>query len=253
MIVSAALPAQLPPARPVRDIRPAISRVIRDRLYHSAYQPIVSLSDRRIEGFECLTRFEGSIGRSPDVWFLEAAKAGLSHRLEMDTLCSALRALQVLPPDLYLSVNASPDVLRHGELLALLQTVDPRRIVLELTEHYPVHDYERLNAALEPLRAAGLRLAIDDVGAGYADLQHLVRLRPDVLKLDISLTSRVLDCPTNRAMMEGLITFIHAINGRVVAEGIETAEQCYALHALKVDAVQGYFLGRPIGAGIAKV
>lgn len=252
MTASAALPAQLPPVRAVRDRRSAIGRVIRDRLYHSAYQPIVSLSNRRLEGFECLTRFERSVGKSPDLWFLEAAKAGLAHRLEVDTLGCALRALKVLPPSIYLSVNVSADALRQGELLALLQTIDPKRIVLELTEHHPVHDYDSLNAVLGPLRAAGLRLAIDDVGTGYADLQHLVRLRPDVVKFDISLTSRVLDCRTSRAMMEGLVTFTHTIGGRVVAEGIETAEQYHALHALAVDAGQGYFLGRPIGAGIAK-
>lgn len=230
--------------------RLAVGRVIQERLYRSVYQPIVDLTDRRIEGFECLTRFALSPGRSPDLWFQRAARAGLSHRLEADTIRCALRAFDVLPPGMYLSLNASAEAVRHGGVLAVLDRVDPRRIVLELTEHDPVRDYAGLTHVLGPFRAAGLRLAVDDVGTGYADLQHLVQLRPDMVKLDISLTRRVLDCLPSRAMIDGLVTFTHAIGGRVVAEGIETADQLAAVRTLGVDAGQGFFLGRPIGAGI---
>ena len=228
----------------------AIGRVIRDRLYRSVYQPIVNLSDRCIEGFECLTRFECSAHKTPDLWFLEAEQVGLSHQLEADTLRHALRALAVLPADLYLSVNASAEAIREGGVLRIFETIDPARVILELTEHFPIQDYAGLNATLEPLRRAGLRLAVDDVGTGYADLQHLVQLRPDVVKIDMSLTSRILECLASRAMMNGLVTFAHAIGGKVVAEGIETSAQFHAVKALGVDAGQGFFLGKPIGVGI---
>lgn len=234
-------------ASPRRAGARVIHRIIQNRAYRSAYQPIVDLSTSTIEGFECLTRFDASGDRSPDTWFLEAAEAGLGDRLEADTIGCAIRALRILPPGLYLSVNASPGAVLTGAILPIFERIDPRRIVLELTEHRPVENYAALNEALGPLRARGLRVAVDDVGAGHADLQHLIHLRPDVVKLDISLTRGLIGSEAIHALISGLVGFAHAIESRVVAEGIETPAQLHALKALGIDAGQGFFLGAPIG------
>lgn len=243
------------PATPLRHIGKSrvrgrlIDRIVRERLYRSAYQPIVDLSTRRIEGFECLTRFDAASGKTPDTWFLAAAEAGLGERLEADTIGCAVRALRVLPGEMYLSVNASASSVLNGDVLRIFEKIDPSRIILEITEHHPVEDYRALNEALNRLRASGLRIAVDDVGAGYADLQHLIHLRPDVVKLDMSLTRRMIDCDATRAMMIGIVGFAHTIGSRVIAEGIETPAQLHALEAIRVDAGQGYLLGAPIAAG----
>ncbi len=237
----------LPPAtREARTKRRAIGRILRERLYRPAYQPIVRLASGRIEGLECLTRFDASPSRPTEGWFMQAAEVGLSSRLEAATGACALHALPALPSNLYLSVNASPETVVDGSILRVLERVNPSRLVLEITEHRPIGDYRRMSEALDALRSQGLRLAVDDLGAGHADLRHLIHLRPDIIKLDISLTRSLPNCATTRALTASLVGFAHAIGSHVVAEGIETMAEFKAMKALSVDAGQGYLLGAPI-------
>lgn len=230
------------------DLR-SLSRIrsaIREGTFSVVYQPIWNLAENRPVGLECLTRFPDAGDRSPAAWFAEAADAGLGSDLELAVIRQAISVLMDLPDDVHLAVNASPQTIQGQGLGELLDTVPPERIVLEVTEHAVVDDYPALLNALEPLRARGVRLAVDDAGAGYSGLQHILHLRPDLIKLDMSLTRHIDIDRARRALTAALIDFGHETGSRLVAEGVETASELKALTALGVEKAQGYFLGRPM-------
>ncbi len=244
-LVQASAPREAPNAMQ-RLKRGRIRQIIAYHAYRTTYQPLLRLSDDRIEGRECLTRFELEPYRSPDQWFQDASEVGLGLDLEFETMAAGLKGLAAMPPCDYLALNISPEALRDPRLCALLAMVDLSRIVLELTEHAPVCDYGPILRILAPLRSRGLRVAVDDVGAGYANLRHILCLKPDMIKLDISLTRDIQHCPAQIALLAGLVPFGKAIGARIVAEGVETVPQLRQLRGLGVDVAQGYLLGRPI-------
>ena len=210
------------------------------------YQPIWDLNEQRPDGFECLARFTGGPSRSPDKWFMEAAEIGLGTLLELAAIRIAQSSLSAFPDHIYLAVNASPKTILSGELANTLVGMPAERIVLEITEHAHVDDYEGLLRALEPLRSRGVRLAVDDAGAGFSSLQHILQLRPDVIKLDMALTRHIHLDPARRALASALVAFARNTNSRIVAEGVETALELEALRAIGIEKAQGYFLGRPM-------
>ncbi|MEX1177120.1 MAG: EAL domain-containing response regulator [Nitriliruptor sp.] len=165
-----------------------IQAVLASNRLTSVYQPIADLRTGEVRGAEALSRFPDPPLRSPDLWFGEANEAGLGAELELAAVARALTGLDALSPSCWLSVNVSPDTAARPELLMLLDQHPAERVVIELTEHAPITDYGPLQGALDRLRDRGVRIAIDDTGAGYAGLRHLVSLRPDVIKLDIGLT-----------------------------------------------------------------
>ena len=120
-----------------------------------------------------------------------------------------------------------------------------KNLVIEVTEHAQVDDYPAFAQALSPLRALGVRLAIDDAGAGFASLRHILLLQPSLIKLDLSLVRGLDSSVPQQALALALTTFAHSINAQVVAEGIETEAELQALLSLGVDCGQGYLLGRP--------
>lgn len=222
---------------------------IRDTLdaerFTIVYQPIVHVAQHRIVGYEALTRFSAEPVRGPDVWFDEAAAVGLQELLELAVIRKALRGLSHFPADTYLSLNVSPATLLGKSLEDVLADYPCERLMLEVTEHASVDDYSRVAAALKPLRERGLKLAVDDAGAGYASFRHILKLRPDVIKLDISLIRKI-DCDAGcRALAAALIRFAEETGSKIVAEGVETTEELRALRELKVNKAQGYLLGRP--------
>ncbi len=224
-----------------------ISNVIEDGLFSIVYQPIWSVATLRPVGLECLTRFSATPSRPPDVWFNEAAAVGLGKDLELAAIRAALRAFSsTLPETAYLALNASPDTVVSGELSAVFDGMPLSRIVLEVTEHAHVVDYDRLLGVLEPLRQRGVRLAVDDAGAGYSGLQHILQLRPDIIKLDMALTRHIDLDPARRALASALISFARDTDSRIVAEGVETASELRTLSELGVQMAQGYFLARPM-------
>lgn len=117
--------------------------------------------------------------------------------------------------------------------------------MIEITEHAAVADYTSLLRALEPFRALGASLAIDDAGAGYASMRHILNLKADVIKLDMSLTRNIDTDPSRRALAKGLIAFAHEVQSTITAEGIETERELATLQAIGVDKVQGYLLSKP--------
>lgn len=223
-----------------------VRRVLEDDGLSSVYQPIYRLSDRRIVGLECLSRFATVPVRPPDTWFSEAIEVGLGVELELAAIRKGLQALGVLPREVYLAVNVSPNMIASGALGEALASVPVERILLEMTEHEVVPDYQAVSEALAPLRARGMRLAIDDVGAGYASLRHILSLRPDVMKLDVSLTRHIDSDETRRALAAALIAFAAQIGCPIAAEGVETEDELQALLRLGVDKAQGFHLARPM-------
>jgi EAL domain-containing protein (putative c-di-GMP-specific phosphodiesterase class I) len=238
-------------ARPFADLssrlkRGRIHQLLQQRSFRAAYQPLFSLADNRIQGVEGLTRVQLRPYRSPDVWFREAYEIGLGLEMELETLAVALEGLRLFPPHLFLAVNVSAELLMDDRLAPLLNGTDAGRLVLELTEHTPVDDYSSLKAALCPLRERGARMAIDDVGAGYANMQHILNLRPDFIKIDASLTRNIHLCSSRTALVAGLVQFARTFGTQIVAEGIEVAPQLETLRGLGIDFGQGYLMGRPL-------
>ncbi|WP_100501654.1 sensor domain-containing phosphodiesterase [Geodermatophilus chilensis] len=206
-------------------------------------QPIVDLASGTRVGAEALSRFPAGWGRTPDVVFAEAHSVGMGHALELQALERAAEHLDRVGG--YVAMNVSPATVLTPGCGALLHRLPLDRVVLELTEHDEVEDYDVLLATLAPFRAAGLRLAIDDVGAGFSSLRHIVVTSPDVIKLDRSIAAGVATDRVLATLVGSLVTFAHGSGARVVAEGVETAEDATALRALGVDYGQGWHFGRP--------
>lgn len=228
-----------------RQILARIADALDERCRRTVYQPIADLRTGDIVGFEALSRFSGEPHRPPNEWFEEAASVGCGAGLELAAARTALAALDQLAPNAFLSVNCSPSTTLDPGLMDMLTQLPPDRVVLELTEHAPVDDYGPLLGVLERLRAQGVRIAVDDAGAGYAGLRHVLRLRPDVLKLDVVLTRDIDTDPDRRALATALVAFAEEIDAVVIAEGIETAEELRTLRDLGIRFGQGYHLARP--------
>jgi EAL domain-containing protein (putative c-di-GMP-specific phosphodiesterase class I) len=210
-----------------------------------AFQPIFSLPTRRLAGYEALARFRTELVQPTEAWFADAESVGLRVELELAAIARALAQISLLGEDTYLSLNASPDTLLSPELGVLLKRPLRPRIVLELTEHAQIENYDALAHALAPLRADGVRLAVDDAGAGFASLRHILQLDPDMIKIDRSLTKNLEHDSRVRALAAAIVTFARETGVIVVAEGIETAEQLNEVQALGAASAQGYLLGKP--------
>jgi EAL domain-containing protein (putative c-di-GMP-specific phosphodiesterase class I) len=223
-----------------------IDAVLSSDLLSMVYQPIFHVGENRIVGFESLARFSAVPLRTPDIWFGEAAQVGLSIQLENRAIRQALAGIAYLPEDVYISVNASPEMIINGGLEHVFEGWPLERIMLEVTEHAAIDVYSDIAAVIGPLRALGLRIAVDDAGAGYASFRHILSLTPDVIKLDISITRNIDADGSRRALAAALIGFAKATGSKVVAEGVETAAELSALRQLGVDKAQGYFLGKPM-------
>ncbi|WP_155859453.1 EAL domain-containing protein [Cellulomonas sp. KRMCY2] len=224
---------------------PLVADILSRRAFHPVFQPIYSLHNGRLVAVEALTRFDVEPYRPPDVWFAAAELAGLGADLEIAAIEAAIEATTDLPGDVSLSLNASPATLADPRLHELLLARDGRDFTLELTEHAVIEDYDLLEVPLAALRGAGVMIAVDDAGAGFASLQHIVQLSPDVIKLDISLTQNMGLSAVRRALGRALVEFVHHTGAMLVVEGIEDEADLRAWSELDADAVQGYLVGRP--------
>lgn len=231
--------------------RKRIETVIASKAYSIVYQPICKLVDSKTAGFEALCRFSEEPYRTPDIWFGEAAETGKGLDLELAVMEAAASALNHIPENHYISLNASPDTIMSSKLHNLIEHLPADRVVLEITEHAPVSDYAGLMEALGDLKESGVRLAIDDAGAGYSSLQHIVQLAPDIIKLDMSLTRGVDTNQAKRSLASALIYFARETSADIVAEGIETQSELQVLRALGVGKGQGYYLSRPVDLEMA--
>ncbi|MFH5879159.1 EAL domain-containing protein [Arthrobacter sp. NA-172] len=234
-------------ARSCAEIPARIQALLTDGSIMTAFQPIRCLATNSIIGAEALTRFSGSEGVSPEVHFLEAASIGLDVELEILALRTALTTAEALPPELYVAANFSPRACLDPRLTAAIEesAIPARRIVLEVTERQEVADYGPLAEALAPLRRAGLRVAVDDAGAGFASMRHILQLKPELIKLDREIIAGIDTDPAQRALGAAMVGFSSEIGAALVAEGIETEAELAAVTKLGMTAAQGYLVGRP--------
>jgi EAL domain-containing protein (putative c-di-GMP-specific phosphodiesterase class I)/AmiR/NasT family two-component response regulator len=209
------------------------------------FQPIVHLDSRAVVGHEALSRFAERPIRGPQEWFEEAHAVGLGKELELHAVCVACERSRLLPPGTFMAVNVSPDTAEDPELLPLLDCAHVDHIVIEVTEHAPVNDYPRFRSALARMRELGTRLAIDDAGAGFASLRHILELNAELIKLDGSLTHSLEADPRRRSLASALIEFGRESGASVLAEHIESEMQLCELRRLGVTYGQGFHLGRP--------
>ena len=207
--------------------------------FTSVFQPIVELPSGRTRGFEALTRFADGI--RPDVRFLAAAAVGMGLELERACLSASLAAAASLPGGTYVTLNVSPEAAVDPEVLALLATAE-RPVVVEITEHAEISDYPALRAALAE---TGCAISVDDAGAGYASLAHILELLPAYVKLDISLVRNIHADPARQALVAGLVHFAAQTGITLVAEGVEVDAEAAVLEGLGVACAQGFLFGRP--------
>lgn len=211
-----------------------------------AVQPIVDLAQANVVGYEILARFRGGPDEPPNVWFDWAEKLGLGARLDAHVVRRALALRAALPPDTFITVNVVPLHFYDSELVRAFQEAGPLDgVVVELTEHSAIDDYESIATLLDPLRAAGAKIAIDDAGSGYAGLQWLMALSPDLIKLDRALIDRIDDDEVKTALVEMLGSFADRLDAWVLAEGVERRQELDVILRLGVPLAQGYLLGRP--------
>ena len=223
-------------------VREHIERVLAARAFSPVFQPVVSLATGECVGFEALTRF--SDGTPPDRMMAEAHSVGLGVELEVACIAAALDAAVDLARESWLSVNVSPASLLDPTAMVGILEASARRVVVEITEHVEIEDYAPIRAALDRL-GPNVQLAVDDAGAGFASLRHVVELRPQFLKLDISLVRGLHRDVTRQAMVAGLRHFAGRAGCQVIAEGIEEEAELAMLLELEVPFGQGFLLGRP--------
>lgn len=213
---------------------------------HVALQPIVDLQRGQVTGYEALSRFPGPPDAPPDLWFGAAQRHGCDEQLAACAIACALEARSQLTANCFLSINLEPrHLVAAAPRAALTSTGSLDGVVLELTEHAAIADPAELRSRLRELTGLGAKIAIDDVGAGYAGLQALLTVRPDLIKLDRSLVAGIDQDPAKRVLVRSLGELADSIDAWILAEGIETAAELDELIGLRVPLGQGYLLGRP--------
>jgi len=226
--------------------RRRMTATIAGTAFRPVFQPIVDLSTGRAVGFEALTRFDN--GSPPDLTFAAARNCGMGIELEMVTLEAALRQAPNLAPGTWLGLNVSPALLaKGGGTLGRMLADWPGPVVLEVTEHDAIEAYGPLREAMLRL-GPGVRLAVDDAGAGVANFNHMVELRPNFVKIDAGLVRGVNADLSRQAVVVGLIHFAAKAGCEVIAEGVETEAERATVMALGVTLGQGYLLARPAPA-----
>jgi EAL domain-containing protein (putative c-di-GMP-specific phosphodiesterase class I) len=212
------------------------------------YQPVVNLRTGGLAGYEALTRFSDQPGWTTEEIFREAHHAGLGVDIELHTARLAVKGFSPemsRSPGTYLAVNASPGLLHRPELLEVLSQLPAERVVVEITEQRQFDSYDQLRETVRLVHDRGMRVAVDDTGSGFASLQRLVDVRPEIVKVDRTLTGQIDTDAPRRAMVTAIRHFADDMGITVVAEGIEREEQLIVLRDIGVDCGQGYLLGRP--------
>ena len=223
-----------------------LQRLLEPGAIRPVFQPIVRLTDLEPIGYEGLARFphaDGLTPAPPDVTLAAAGEVGM--RTDLEVACwAAMAAVGSPPAGRLLFVNISPDALPAPGLLALADRL-PSRLVIEITEQRHVSDYGELREHLAPWIARGAQLAIDDTGAGYASLEHVVELRPDFLKLSRALVADIDHDANRQALLRALLAFAREVGAVIVAEGVERREELEVLREAEVDFAQGWLFGKP--------
>lgn len=227
-----------------------IQTIITNLAFRPVFQPILELATGRVVASEALTRFDD--GTPPDVRFAEAELVGLGQALEICCLTELVKASAALPEGVRLGLNVSPGLVIAGKELSRVLRATDRQIAIEITEHVAISDYPELRSAVDRL-VPKVRLSVDDAGAGFASLRHILELRPNSVKLDQALVRSIQSDPARQALVAGMSHFARTTGAMLIAEGIETEEERRTLQMLGVEYGQGFLLGRPESLGAAVV
>ena len=244
-IAAALLIPELSERRERAGARAEIAGLIADNHLATVFHPVVRLSDRSVVGYEALTRFRD--GTPPELRFAAADSVGAGGELESAAIQAALRAARNLPRGRWVSVNLSPSRLTEPDIFELLRRRHGRTLVVEVTERLAIDDYAAVRGTLDRL-AGRIEVAVDDAGAGFASLRHILELRPRYVKLDMQLVRGVDGDPARQALIAGMVYFARQSECLLVAEGIETEDERLALRLLGVPFGQGFLFGRPAAA-----
>ena len=223
------------------EVRSRVERVIVEGRVRARFQPVVSMADGGVLGYEALARVEGS-NLAPDRWLDLAERAGLRGDLEAAMWDAALADGWTGEGLLFL--NASPVALLTGALWRCRHRV-PAGVVIEVSEQHAIADYSALSRTLSDWAGFGAQVAVDDMGSGHANLRHVLNLAPRFLKLDRSLVADLHVTPARYALVESIARFAERTGSLVIAEGIETEEEAEAVRAAGVPYGQGYLFARP--------
>lgn len=245
------------------DLRRALER----REMHVHYQPIVSLKNFNILGFEALLRWQhperGLV--SPEEFIATAEETGLIVPIGKWVISEACRQMKrwqtQLPvhPHLSISINISskqfmqPDLIDHIKEVLRQTGINPHNLRLELTESVVMENVEKATGMLQQLREIGTGLSIDDFGTGYSSLSYLHRFPIDILKIDRSFVGCMTENNENLEIVRTIVMLAQNLGMEVVAEGVETKEQLALLTLLKCDSAQGYYFSRPTEAAAADI
>ncbi len=242
-LAGALLGPQLTDRGVARRIHAEIEGIIEERAFTPVFQPIVDMRTGLTIGYEALTRFAD--GGAPDRRFGDAAAIGLGGELELATLEAAIDAARKgIARSRFVHLNVSPELVVRGTDLGELLRDVPHRLVLEITEHAIVRDYAAFRSGIAML-GRPVRLAVDDAGAGFSSLRHILELDPAFVKLDISLIRDIDRDPAKQALVAGMRHFARSTRSRLIAEGVESDAEAHTLAELDVRLVQGYLFGRP--------
>ncbi len=225
-----------------------VEQIVATRDFSLVFQPIFDLEDGSMLAAEALVRFSAWGSKTPAAVIALAHRVGLGVELEVAIVEAALAHLGELPPSALLSVNSGSAALASGGITDALGDVHAERVIVELTEQMRVDDHPRIARMQQDLRATGARLAIDDAGAGFASLMHILRVAPDFIKLDGELISSIEVDPVRRSLASSLMRFAGESGAVTIAERIETAAELAALSELGVRYGQGFQLARPLPA-----
>ncbi|MGE4364468.1 MAG: EAL domain-containing protein [Mycolicibacterium sp.] len=243
-LIGTLIDSPAPGADPTADQRKAIRRVLAERDFEVVFQAVHDAATGKVVGVEALARFPCEPFR-PDAFFQQAAQLGLDIELETAIVRRVLSMIPQLPDDVFVAMNISPAAALAAPWHELLVDVDPSRIVLEITEHVAVGNYGALDDALESCRARGMRIAVDDVGAGFASFSHVLELTPEFVKIDQSITRHIDVDDARRRLAQAIAEFAGQIGATVIAEGVESQGELDAVVAAGITWAQGFCLSRP--------
>ena len=246
-IAAALLIPELSQRREREGARAYIAQMIAANHFKTVFHPVVRLSDTSVVGFEALTRFAD--GTPPEQRFAAADAVGAGRELESAAVTAALRAAHGLPRGRWVSVNLSPSRLSEPEVFELLRQRHGRTLVIEVTERLAIEDYAAVRGTLDRL-SGRIEVAVDDAGAGFASLRHILELRPRYVKLDMQLVRGVDADPARQALIAGMVYFARQSDCLLVAEGIESEDERLALRLLGVPFGQGFLFGQPAPAEV---
>lgn len=223
-----------------------ISDSLKAGVLQMVWQPIMNTFTGNVVAVESLARFQTDPYRPPNEWFEEAVALGVGSELEKSAFAKGMAIKDLLPPDIYVGCNLSGATFLEPDFQDFLKQQNLDQVVLEITEHDIIADYTELANSLSDFRNFGLKLAVDDFGAGYASFRHIVELNPDSIKLDMSLVRNIDRCPAIQSAVRALVGFAEDRGSNLLAEGVETRAELDMLKSLGIQRAQGYFFHKPM-------